>query len=354
MDVELRISWYIGHDQSVLLEEKMFSLLQAIEETGSLGRAAHRVSISYRSAWNLLQDWSARMGRPLVNLQRGRGSTLSMLGRNLLAARNQVEDEFKPLLKDTAKTIGHQLDRPSMADASAMLRMTASHCFSHSLMKSVFKEQGSPELMIRIAGSRRSLATLLNDECDVAGFHLADGDLRREFIRPYRDVLDVDNTMLVFATKRRQGLIVTAGNPHKITALHQLTHNNICFVNRQENSGTRMLFDILLSHEGIDGSRINGYEHVEFTHSAVAALVASGSADVAMATAESARQMGLEFIPLATESYYYAFKKNSIRANQINAFVTLIGGKTFRETLRALAGYDSRDSGKLLSATEIF
>ena len=63
------------------------------------------------------------------------------------------------------------------------------------------------------------------------------------------------------------------GNPLGVVSVEQLLEPGVRFVNRDPDSGTRLLFDQLLAQQGLDGSRINGYAQVEFTHAAVAAYV---------------------------------------------------------------------------------
>ncbi len=81
------------------------------------------------------------------------------------------------------------------------------------------------------------------------------------------------------------------------------------FVNRDHDSGTRLLFDQLLATHGIDESRINGAQQIEFTHAAVAAYVASGMADASFGVEAAARQFGLDFIRILTEDYFFVCKR---------------------------------------------
>ncbi len=60
---------------------------------------------------------------------------------------------------------------------------------------------------------------------------------------------------------REMGLMVQRGNPFGSVSLAQLLNPAVRFVNRDPDSGTRLLFEQLLAQEGLDGSSINGYEH---------------------------------------------------------------------------------------------
>ena len=65
-----------------------------------------------------------------------------------------------------------------------------------------------------------------------------------------------------------------------VTSLQGLTRRSVKFINRQKGSGTRAIFDELIKMEGINKKNINGYNTEEFTHTAVAALINGGAADI--------------------------------------------------------------------------
>ncbi|HAM15303.1 MAG TPA: molybdopterin biosynthesis protein, partial [Eggerthellaceae bacterium] len=102
---------------------------------------------------------------------------------------------------------------------------------------------------------------------------------------------------------RQQGLMVAPGNPLSIESMADLTRNGLRYVNRQKGSGTRILADYLCKRDGIDSASIYGYDHEEFTHTAVAALVESGSADAGMGIYSAAKMYGLGFVPVCEEQY---------------------------------------------------
>ena len=85
--------------------------------------------------------------------------------------------------------------------------------------------------------------------------------------------------MLIRVVQRRQGLMMAAGNPEGIESISDLAEKRVRFVNRQLPSGTRLIFDHLLEQAGIAVDQIQGYTTEEFTHLAVAAIVASGAAE---------------------------------------------------------------------------
>ncbi|MGI6605273.1 MAG: substrate-binding domain-containing protein, partial [bacterium] len=93
------------------------------------------------------------------------------------------------------------------------------------------------------------------------------------------------------------------GNPKGIKTLADLTRPDVSFINRQRGAGTRVLLDWALKEEGIDPAAIQGYEREEYTHTAVAAAVKGGAADVGLAVLSAARALELDFIPWRSERY---------------------------------------------------
>jgi molybdate-binding protein len=99
------------------------------------------------------------------------------------------------------------------------------------------------------------------------------------------------------------------------------------------------LIDQLLADQGIDGVRIDGYGHEEFTHDAVAATVAGGSADAGFGIMAAAARYDLDFVPLIQERYGFALRHAALTSEAMQAFQRRIAGDTFRNRLAALPGY---------------
>jgi molybdate transport system regulatory protein len=72
-------------------------LLQLVEETGSLNRAASRMKMSYMRAWSLVREMNGCFASPLVLSQRGGakggGAQLSALGKTVLELYLELERE---------------------------------------------------------------------------------------------------------------------------------------------------------------------------------------------------------------------------------------------------------------------
>ena len=96
-------------DGSHLFGDGAASLLQAIDELGSINRAAARLNMSYRQAWGHIRKVEERMGIPLLETrvggEHGGGSQLTPAARELL----QKYQLFKKRVNDSIQQIFHQV-----------------------------------------------------------------------------------------------------------------------------------------------------------------------------------------------------------------------------------------------------
>lgn len=135
---------------------------------------------------------------------------------------------------------------------------------------------------------------------------------------------------LIKGVNRIQGLMVSKGNPLNIRNFEDLEVDGIRFVNRQRGSGTRLFLDYNLKKYNISPDRINGYEREEFTHIAVAAVVAAGDADCGLGVYSAAELMGLDFIPLGNEEYDFAVPEKFLELDMIKEFIETIKSEEFK------------------------
>jgi molybdate transport system regulatory protein len=73
-------------------------LLDAIEQSGSITKAASKLDMSYMRAWNLIRVMNRCFRQPLVEAERGGtrgggGARLTATGREVLALYRQMEKE---------------------------------------------------------------------------------------------------------------------------------------------------------------------------------------------------------------------------------------------------------------------
>src|SRR6185503_19534277 len=165
---------------------------------------------------------------------------------------------------------------------------------------------------LQYKGSFDALAALRRGECDLAGFHLPEGSMRDLMQRRYAEGLPREHYRLLSFVTRTQGLMLRPGNPKGIHAIADLARAGVRMVNRQRGSGTRALLEFFISAQGLDRSRIDGYEMEETTHGAVAALIAGGQADAGIGVQAAAAVYRLDFVPVCRERYLLACHRDAL------------------------------------------
>jgi molybdate-binding protein len=300
----------------------------------------------------MLRRFEQDFGAPLVIKTRGQGTRLSALAEKLLWADRRVAARLSPTLESLSSELEGELES-LLVPARASLRIHASHGFAvAALVAALGREHVPVELKYRT--STEAVAALARGECDLAGFHVAEGPLQRTSVEPYLAWLDPRQHVLIHLAHRTQGLFVASGNPKQVSGLEDLARQDLRFVNRQIGSGTRVLIDLLLARHRIDPARIVGYENTEFTHAAVAAYIASGMADVGFGLEAAARRFGLDFIALLRERYFFACEAAAVGKAVLRNVLTLLRGEQMRAVIDALPGYDSRFTGTVIELEKAF
>ncbi|WP_282155530.1 helix-turn-helix transcriptional regulator [Cytobacillus gottheilii] len=240
------------------------------------------------------------------------------------------------------------MSAPVKQSQSIQLRLAGSHDFLvESLVQYVSKEDLDISIQPSYIGSLEGLMELYKGRCDIAAVHLLD-PVSKMYNLPFIHQLFVHEKITVMRlAAREQGLIAAAGNPQNIEGIKDLERNDLIFVNRQKGSGTRFLFDTILSEKKINPLVINGYEHEEWTHLSAASHISSGNADATFGIKTAASRLTLDFIPVAVEQFDLVFKWTQKNENALQHIMDVLELTSFREHIDALAGYDGSQFGRI-------
>ncbi|RKP52073.1 substrate-binding domain-containing protein [Trinickia fusca] len=322
-------------------------LLLLIDETGSIAQAAEQRQLSYRHAWGLLRALEARLGGDLIDKARGKGSALSALGRAVVRAHRLCGERLDGPMQSVVTEVADDLNRQLGAHRGPV-RIHASHGYAVAELVSELCAHDASAVDIKYRESAEAVAALARGECDFAGFHLPRSAFRDLCADIYRRSLDPRRHVLIYLTRRQQGLFLQKGNPKGVRGLDDLARGDVRFVNRQPGSGTRLVLDLALRRVGIDPARVNGYASTELTHTAIAAFVASGMADVGFGVAPAAHRFGLDFIPIVDEDYYFACERMRLTSGPLASVLAVLRSDAFRESVSHLQGYDPTECGTLV------
>lgn len=196
-------------------------------------------------------------------------------------------------------------------------------------------------------GSMGGIMAVRRGETHIAGIHLldeADGTYNTAFINKY---LPSGGVRLVECVNRTQGLMLQKGNPKDISSVADLTREGVRYVNRQKGSGTRILIDYLCSKDGIDTSKIYGYDREEFTHTSVAVQIASDTADAGMGIYSAAKIYDLDFVPVCMEQYDLLIPDYAWDTPVVQKLIGILKSDEFRSRIEALGGYELDQPGRV-------
>jgi len=339
------IGWRRAGQGGTALDSRLLPLLREIARRATLRAAATHLGISYRSAWDLLLSQATAAGGTLVTLEQGRGARLTPLAERLLAADEAARTQLGRLEPELAVVLA-AAERGAEGRA---LRVAA----SHDPLLAAFVEQPATRAQVALElsfkGSQESLADYAAGRADLAGFHLPLPEAGVPAPGPLTKLLGARRDRLIRFALREQGLMLAAGNPKRVRGTPDLARKGVRFINRQRGSGTRLLFDQLLSEQAIDPARIRGYGDEEFTHLAVAVSVAAGRADAGFGVHAAAARFGLDFVPLRRERYWFAVRARAAGDLPVERFCAALAGRAFRRLAQGFVGYDVRGAGELCS-----
>jgi len=351
--IEIEPVWRFRREADAQGMMVMLDLLNDIRATGKISSAAGRAHISYRHCWNLTEKWAGFFGAPLVAREQGRGTHLTALGEKLVWAGQRLQARLKPQLQNLAQELETELNEV-LSQRAKIVRVHASHGFAVSKLRELLSREADLAVDLRYVSNQNSLVSLAHGGCELAGVHLPQGELRAQATATARQWLTPSEHRVIGFVTREMGLMVKRGNPLRIDSLERLLDPAVRFVNRDPDSGTRLLFDQLIEQRQLDETRINGYERIEFTHAAVAAYVASGMADASFGVEAAARQFDLDFVRLVTEDYVFVSTRQILENSAVQRVLAIMRSEEFRKAIAEIPGYAVKAAGEIKTLREGF
>ena len=277
-------------------------------------------------------------------LQRGAGATMSMVradgwvciprGSEGLHERQRVRVDLLSNLEDIENGI------VVVGSHDLALDVLANH---------LHKQYPRRNLSSSNVGSLGGLIALRRGEAHLAGSHLLDEESGEYNVSYVKRLLGDKEMVIVNLVYREQGLMVAKGNPKGLSNLADLRRQGVSFINRQRGAGTRVLLDFKLKEMGLNPAQIDGYERAAFTHLAVAAAIASGTADAGLGIVAAARALDLDFVPLLKERYDLVIPRIYYESPFLEPLLTILQQPTFRAEVEKLGGYDTSLMGQIIA-----
>jgi len=331
---------------STFLEPLVLELLGTASLSKEIVRAyLSRKVVSPLGLEEFVQVGLAKVGDKLVAtpLSRGSGVTMSMVRSDGIVQVPRLSEGFNRGSEVVVELKGN------LSDVENTILAVGSHDITLDILADELRRR-CPGLDLTSAnvGSLAGIMAIKQEQAHIAGSHLLDEETG-EYNTPYLERLMPEKKVkLVTLVHREQGFIVPEGNPKSIAAITDLTRDDIVFINRQRDSGTRVLLDFELKKAGIEPSAVKGYEREFFTHTAVAAEVQSGAADVALGVKAAAEALDLDFVPLAEERYDLIVAAEFFDTDKCRQLLEVISADEFKKRVEALGGYSTRETGQIV------
>lgn len=356
----LQLHYTLSRDSSpALVRNPLIDLLQAVSGQGSISAGARALGLSYRHVWGELKRWENELGNELVIWEKGQSARLTEFGAKLMWAERQAQARLAPQIEalraELERTYAQAFD-----DSVHVVTLYASHdealstLREYALRQAHAQTQGQLHLDIRFTGSVDAIRALNEGRCEMAGFHtLLDSGAKTLTERSYKPLLRPGLHKIIGFAQRTQGLMVAKGNPLGLHSLQDLAARQARFANRALGTGTRVVLDELLTRAATPAASINGYEHTEPSHAAVANAVAAGQFDAGLGIAAAAQQVGLDFVPLVEERYHLVCLKSALTQPGTLALLQLLKMPEWQSTMQSIPGYKALQSGEVLAMRRV-
>jgi len=197
-------------------------------------------------------------------------------------------------------------------------------------------------------GSINGLKALKDKRATICCVHILDTEQKTYTLSYLDKYLNREDYTVMCLFERTQGLYTKKGNPYGLSSITDLSQKGIRFINRNFGSGTRLLFDFLLSKAGMDSSSINGYSIEVESHLLAGIQVLKGAADAAFGIHHIAHILGLDFIPLWNERFDCVMSKEHFFSNHVKTFLSLFEQPSLVQHIHDFTGYSIAQTGNII------
>lgn len=202
------------------------------------------------------------------------------------------------------------------------------------------------ELVLAHRNSSQALQLLKEGCVHIAGTHLRDESSGESNLPAISRMFPEHKIAVVSFAVWEEGIVTARGNPKAIRGIEDLARPGLSIVNREAGAGSRALLDAHLKRLGIPFGKVRGYDREIPGHLPAAWHVQTGAADCCIATAGAARLFGLGFIPLVSERYDLAIRRQRLKTPAVERLLDILSLSRFRRELEGLGGYDTRATGR--------
>lgn len=134
-----------------------------------------------------------------------------------------------------------------------------------------------------------------------------------------------------------------------VRGIGDLARRGLRLVNREPGAEARSVLDRELAEAGIEAGQLSGYGTQATGHLQVAAAIATGLADVGVASEPAALAYGLAFVPLATERFDLVIPAQQAGSREVQGLLKVLSSRWLLDQLASLPGYDPARCGERIA-----
>ena len=202
-------------------------------------------------------------------------------------------------------------------------------------------------------GSINGLKLLQAKAANMSCVHILDMEKKSYTLSYIARYLSKDDYQAIQLFYRTQGLMVKKDNPKGIRSIKDLSNKGTTFINRNQGTGTRLLFDFLLREHKVSQSAVSGYDKEAASHMEAGIAVLKSEADAAFGIKYTAHLLDLDFIPLFEERFDLVIPIDYFHTAQVKAFLALFEQPALLHSIKDFTGYDLKNTGSTLDNTHL-
>lgn len=337
INLTIGAQWTKPDGHVINLDHKLFDILQAVDQSGSLSLASQRLAISYRTLWSQVQHYNQLLENDIVKTQGRAGASLTPFGHQIRWMFEQAKVRIQPEAEIAAEQLnaewlekGH--NKPWISFALS----------NDPLLQQMIRGSGMYNYLqtsLRWLGSIPALSAMHRGEVKVAGCNLPRGDtsagsvygIMRKWLRGENlFVLPMFQREIGWIHRRRRRLAPT---------LREVAQGAALLVNQGASTTSHHHLLSLITREGYKPDQLPGFYHQENTHMAVACSLGAGHGDVALGIRTAADCYQLEFDPVCWEEYFMVFNKYELGTLAIQAMQRWVASDGYSALIDSRPGY---------------
>lgn len=161
-------AWVQGEITLAGLDNRMINLLRAINDTGSINRAAKQVGLSYKGAWQIIERANNLSPKVLITTatggSKGGGTSLTPAGRGLLELFTRLEEQHRQFLQQLNRNLGQDAEMSWLLKPLALKTSMINQLYG--IVESIRPGAINAEVLVVLKGDEKIRISLALSELD--------------------------------------------------------------------------------------------------------------------------------------------------------------------------------------------